>query len=498
LKILVELRPALEGHAGIPQEARLLFRGLGQLDSVQVQGLVQSSNRSLAAGLPDASSHGARTIPANEQIDRLARVVVSLQPPDKRRFVGKLVGLVRRVAALAALLLGSLLGLRQKLSLFDPTHFRDFVWRGMFAKTLPVGDFEQVTHATFRVLRAPYAAMHVCGLITCRFGRAVYPSIDTRGIDVMLALTPYPATVDKATRLVVRYFDAVPLLMPHTIVNKAQHQALHYQALRLNVERGAHFACCSEATRRDLVAVFPELEPRSATIPCMLSHHYFAEDSSSVRVAEILSKRLNAAASAVSSGDLLIDKSATEVRSVDYLLMVSTLEPRKNHTTLLEAWEQLRSDVYPQLKLVFVGALGWDHEAIVKRMQLWMQRGDLFLLEGVPPDELRLLYRHARATVCPSYAEGFGYSGVEAMRCGGVVAASDISVHREVYDDAAEYFSPYSADDAAAAIGRIIHPSQVERRQQLCGAGARVSANYLPERILPRWEAFLQALPPQA
>jgi glycosyltransferase involved in cell wall biosynthesis len=247
------------------------------------------------------------------------------------------------------------------------------------------------------------------------------------------------------------------------------------------------------------VAVFPEVEPRSATIPCMLSHHYFTEDSSSVRVPEILSKRLNAAVSGVSSsGDLLIDKSGAEVQSVDYLLMVSTLEPRKNHTTLLEAWEQLKSDVYPELKLVFVGALGWDHEAIVKRMQLWMQRGDLFLLEGVPPDELRLLYRHARASVCPSYAEGFGYSGIEAMRCGGVVAASDISVHREVYDDAAEYFSPYSADDAAATIGRIIHPNHVERRQQLLGAGARVSAKYLPECILPRWEAFLQALPPQA
>ena len=495
MKILLELRPALEGHAGIPQETRLLFRGLGQLDGVEVQGLIQSSSRFLAPGLPDPSVLGGRALSAHEKIDRLSRVVVSLQAPGKRRFIGKVLGLAQRLKAPAVLLLSCLLGLRQKLTLFDPGHFRDFVWRGIFAKTLPVEDFEQVTRATFRVAQAPYAAMHACGLTTHRLGHAVYPALDTCGIDVMLALTPYPATVAKSTKLVVRYFDAVPLLMPHTIINKAHHQALHYQALRLNVANGAHFACCSEATRHDLIAVFPEIEGRAVTIPCMLSHHYFAEESSARRVPEILSKRLNATVKAApTTGRLLIDEAGREERPVDYLLMVSTLEPRKNQATLLEAWEQLKSELYPQLKLVFVGSLGWDHEAIVKRLQLWIERGEVFLLEGMPPDELRLLYRHARATVCPSYAEGFGYAGVEAMRCGGVVAASDIPVHREVYDDAAEYFNPYSAADAAGAIARVIDPGRADRRQQLLAAGTHVAARYLPERILPQWRDFLAGL----
>jgi len=65
----------------------------------------------------------------------------------------------------------------------------------------------------------------------------------------------------------------------------------------------------------------------------------------------------------------------------------------------------------------------------------------VFLLNNVPADDLRVLYRHAAATVCPSLAEGFDFSGVEAMRCGGVVLASDIPVHREVYQDAAHYLT---------------------------------------------------------
>ena len=55
LRVLIEMRPALEGHAGIPQETRLLFRGLSMVDNVKVEGLMQSAERVLARGLPVAS-----------------------------------------------------------------------------------------------------------------------------------------------------------------------------------------------------------------------------------------------------------------------------------------------------------------------------------------------------------------------------------------------------------------------------------------------------------
>jgi glycosyltransferase involved in cell wall biosynthesis len=493
LKILVELRPALEGHAGIPQETRLLFRGLGQLAGMEVQGLIQSSDRFLAPGLPDRAKVA---IDAASQIDCLSRVVVSIQPPVAPRrasLAGRIAGRLQRLATPAAqLLISSVLGFRHKLTWFDPTHFHDFVWRSLFAKSLPVKDFDQVTRATFRIARAPYGLMHACGLATLKLGRAIYPRLDTSGIDAMLVLTPYPATVTKGTKLVVRYFDAVPLLMPHTIINKAHHQALHYQSLRLNVANGAYFACCSEATRRDLLAVFPEVEARAVTIPCMVSHHYFPEESSPRRVPEILVRRRNATVhgAAVSHASLPMDCEAP----VDYLLMVSTLEPRKNHAALVEAWEQLRSNAYPGLRLVFVGSLGWEHEAIVERMRPWVDRGEVFLLAGVPADELRLIYRHARATVCPSFSEGFGYAGIEAMRCGGVVAASDIPVHREIYDDAAEYFNPYESADIVRAVTCVIGVEQQERRNALLAAGIRVSERYIPECILPQWQGFLESL----
>jgi glycosyltransferase involved in cell wall biosynthesis len=146
------------------------------------------------------------------------------------------------------------------------------------------------------------------------------------------------------------------------------------------------------------------------------------------------------------------------------------------------------------LQLVLVGMMGWDNEAIVAKLLPWVARGQLHVLEDVPAADLRLLYRHASATVCPSFGEGFGFSGVEAMRCGGVVAASDLPVHREVYGDAAEYFNPYSASEMSRALAGLIGTAGASRRAELVTLGADVAERYLPERVLPQWGTFLNAM----
>jgi len=492
MRILLEMRPALDGHAGIPQETRLLFRGLAGMQGVDVVGLIQSSNLVVDAGLPLKHGRLPDAREAAHSIDRLSQVVVSLQQGASANRLEHLRKKFLKLAGPVSAAVKAMVGLKVPLTGFDAEHFKDFVWRSFFAKTLPVEDFDAVTAREFRILRWPWAFVNALGAGTGAMGHAMYPRVDTDSFDLMIAETPYPGRVNRGTQLVVRYHDAIPLLMPHTIKDRGHHRAMHYRALKRNAADGAWFACVSEATRSDLLSVLPEVASRAVTIPNMISHHYFPETASAARVPEIIWSRKNR--QAPHAGGAEIAAEALSRGDLPYLLMVSTVEPRKNYLALLDAWELLRSSGFPHLQLVCVGGLGWDHEAILRRFTPWLGRGGVHLLEDVPAADLRLLYRHAQLTVCPSFGEGFDFSGVEAMRSGGLVVASDIAVHREVYADAAEYFSPYAAQELTAVVAGLLGQDGEGRRRGLRLSGAAVAERYLPGRVLPQWQAFLDRL----
>jgi glycosyltransferase involved in cell wall biosynthesis len=373
LKVLLEMRPALDGHAGIPQETRLLFRGLAQVPGVEVLGLLQSGNLVVEAGLPLREGRIVAERGASQHIDRMSRVVVSLQQGPASHRLEYLRKRLLQFAGPTGAAAGALLGRKVPLTGFDAAHFKDFVWRAMFEKSLSVDDFETVTGREFRVMRWPWSMVNAVGVASAALGHAVYPRLDTTGIDVMIVETPYPGRVSGSTRMVVRYHDAIPLLMPHTIKDRGYHRAMHLHALRRNAADGAWFACVSEATRQDLLSVLPQLEARSLTIPNMISPQFMHEDAPAVRVPEIVWSRKHR--NAPYEGGAPIDGADLIDGQWPYLLMVSTIEPRKNHLALLDAWELLRANGHPHLNLVCVGGLGWDHEAITQRFSPWLRRG---------------------------------------------------------------------------------------------------------------------------
>lgn len=504
VRVLLELRPALDGFAGIPQETRLLYRGLRMIDGTAVEGMLQTAGRKLARGTREVDLGGSRQRSASWRINRYSRVIVSMAEKPYRTMFDRLVDYAAQKVDAAALTTTSFFGQsRITLTHFDTGHFSDFVWRTLFAKTLPSSDFKLVTAANLKICSIPWDVMHRAGLASLNLlPLPRYPRLDTSQHDIFIAQTPYPARIHPRTALVVRYHDAMPVLMPHTIPDKSIHQASHFYALMENVRAGAYFACISAATRADLLRMFPEVEDRAVTIHNMVSHHYFREDSPKERVADVIRSRLyeeveHEGVKLRPEFFTLREKESFYRRclgSTDlrYLLMVSTIEPRKNHARLLAAWEVLRAEVDPQLKLVVVGTLGWDYTRLTASLRSWIDRGDVFMLNAVPAPDLRLLYRHAQATVCPSLGEGFDYSGVEAMASGGVTVASDIAVHREIYEDAAEYFDPYSTASLVGALTRVLYADDsaaVAGRMRQVGAG--IADRYQPERILPQWRRFL-------
>jgi glycosyltransferase involved in cell wall biosynthesis len=477
VRVLVDLKPALDGYAGIPQETRLFFAHLLVDGQFSVDGLLQHGSGQLESVEIGANPSGRNA----EHIVAQARTVVSFFAGAGQGFKGVTGHIKRNYWWHSLLAWKALRGEPLVLGHLDGNLFPDFIWSRLFARSVGPRFKARLTAGGYRVLGPSRKAMQVAGLRPFSFfNKPHFARVDTRGYGVFVAQTPFPGRVSAGTRLIVRYHDAVPVLLPHTVNEKAFHLASHFVALRQNVADGAWFACVSDATRQDLLTLYPQVRDRAVVIPNMVSEDYFQDDCALSLAHQIIRRRQSATGGA-----------ACDLSNCGYLLVVSTIEPRKNHLALLAAWEQLRQRGHSTVKLVVVGSAGWDSEAIFEQFRYWIERGELLHLSNVPAYELRVLYRHAGVTVCPSIAEGFDYSGVEAMRCGCPVMASDIAVHREIFQDAAVYFDPYDLQSAVDTLCGLLSEAGAERRLTLQRAGARVSKSYAAQAVLPLWHDLL-------
>jgi glycosyltransferase involved in cell wall biosynthesis len=149
-------------------------------------------------------------------------------------------------------------------------------------------------------------------------------------------------------------------------------------------------------------------------------------------------------------------------------LVVGTVEPRKNHSYVLDAFDQLWRQ-HPSVRLCIVGREGWDCQEIVNRVRKHAQLdSELFWFDNLNDSELQFCYENASALIAASHAEGFGLPIVEAQLHGLPVLASDIPVHREVGGTRCIYFdidSPVHlhAELSALECGRAeVSPSSID------------------------------------
>jgi alpha-1,2-rhamnosyltransferase len=135
-------------------------------------------------------------------------------------------------------------------------------------------------------------------------------------------------------------------------------------------------------------------------------------------------------------------------------LVVGAIEPRKNHGFVLDAFERLwEHPVTSHVRLAIAGRPGFKSGPTLKRIKSDPRYGShLFLLSDLDDTEIDHAYRHARAVVFASIAEGFGLPIVEALRHGQTVIASDLPIHREVGGEACDYFDVAAPGRLADAI----------------------------------------------
>lgn len=130
--------------------------------------------------------------------------------------------------------------------------------------------------------------------------------------------------------------------------------------------------------------------------------------------------------------------------SQPYLLSLSTLEPRKNLPTLVQAFLMMRQQgQLADTELVLVGQQGWKNEALNAVLAKAGEYAQSVRFTGFVEDQLLpSLYSGSVLTVMPSIYEGFGMPALEAGLCAARVLATDIPELREAAGDTAVYVEP--------------------------------------------------------
>ncbi len=176
-----------------------------------------------------------------------------------------------------------------------------------------------------------------------------------------------------------------------------------------------------------------------------------------------------------------------------FILYLGTLEPRKNITTIIDAYARLRQHYNIQKKLVLAGGKGWLYDTIFEKVKQLDLVEDVLFPGFVADTEQALWYHAASAFVYPSLYEGFGIPVTEALACGVPVVTSNVSSLPEAGMDIALTVDPASIEALTEALHRVLTDEQL--REQFRIAAPTVAQKFSAQRMAQQTiEVYEQAV----
>lgn len=233
----------------------------------------------------------------------------------------------------------------------------------------------------------------------------------------------------KRARLIYTLYDLAFLEYPDLTTEQNRVQVFNGV---FNASMAAdHIIAISQSTRDHFLRVFPHVDPERVTVIHPGSR--FSADTPAVARPAALD----------------------HLQPDSFWLSVGTVEPRKNHRRLLEAYALLKRRLGQTPPLVLAGAKGWLMEGFDKVAENLGVLHDVIVPGYVDDIALQWLYQNCTAFCYPSLFEGFGLPVLEAMTLGAAVVASNVSSIPEIVGDTAPMVDPQSAESIYAAMADL-------------------------------------------
>jgi glycosyltransferase involved in cell wall biosynthesis len=237
-------------------------------------------------------------------------------------------------------------------------------------------------------------------------------------------------------RSVFTLHDTAYLLFPeyHLPRNRIYLRAMMPRFLR----RADRIIAVSENTRRDALRLYP-IDPEKI---------------------EVIPEGVEARFRPDVGGDVISHIRRRYALPERFLLSVGTIEPRKNLSTLVEAYAALRSR-HPEVGLVIAGSRGWLYDRFFEQLRSLGLEDHVVFTGYVPEEDIPALLNAAEVFAFPSEFEGFGLPPLEAMACGIPVVCSNAASLPEVVGDAGLLLPPRDVRGWVTALDRLLDDGQL-------------------------------------
>ncbi len=211
-----------------------------------------------------------------------------------------------------------------------------------------------------------------------------------------------------------------------------------------SIERADHVIAISETTRADLVDLYGVPPEKVSAIPLGVDPR-FSTGRTPEQVRHLREKY--------------------RLPEGPFVLTVGTMQPRKNHRRLIEAFYRLPESLRMAFTLVIAGGKGWGYDEVEEYVkQLGPDRRVVFT-GFVDDGDLPALYRAATVFAYPALYEGFGLPVLEAMASGVPVLTSNISSLPEVTGPvAATLVDPLSVESIMGGLELLLDNPDLRAR----------------------------------
>lgn len=272
-------------------------------------------------------------------------------------------------------------------------------------------------------------------LSTRYFGYPYYEKFFPEKLDLFWVTDPRPVNF-KNTPVVSTFHDLSPEIFPEFFNRKTKVWHKLVQAENL-VKKSRGIIAVSENTKEDLMEIYGIDSEKIKVI-------YEAADESlkpaKKAEVEVVRKKYN-----------LPER---------YILTLSTLEPRKNLLSLIEAFRAVKAMIDCPHKLVVAGI---SNDSIFAKMPELKNEKDIIFTGFVDEEDKAALYTGSDFFVYVSLLEGFGLPVAEALACGKACVVANNSSLTEVAGDAGLQVDPFRISSIVEGLHMVIKDHHLKK-----------------------------------